>query len=121
MLYKMIASRPNIYKNMNIINIMDIIITNITKLNKDKRYFNITYKNYNIEILINKFPLNLNSDIYVYCDCDSFKYQFQSLLYKANGLILKSQPLNILNKLPKKKIIYVCKHIEMSLNKILKL
>lgn len=128
MLYKRIASRPSAYKNMKKIPLSYIQFNNIEKKKKISIYIGIcksqsqSSNHYNFKIQIKNPPLNLNSDIKVYCNCESFTYQFQTLLFRNNGLLTEYKVSNIMMQKPKKtKPLYICKHLEAALTKLLKM
>jgi hypothetical protein len=127
MLYRKIASRPSAYKNMKRLPLIYIRFTDRSKIDNYTLYIGFSKSQssanvYNFEIQLEKMPLTLNTDIKLVCNCDNFKYQHQALLHKNNGLRVNKLLPKIAYKLPKKiKPLYICKHLEAALIKILKI
>lgn len=85
--------------------------------------FNIysTAKNraiYNVNIWVETLNIiNTNTPIEVNCDCPSFKYQFETVLWLNKFLLGEVTS----KKLPKKQVLATCKHIQTCLKYLLNL
>jgi len=72
---------------------------------------------YSSFILINtNNQISGDNDCKFKCSCNSFKYEYETMLYKNLALI--GNPENI--KLPKKQKLFICKHLYMCIQIILK-
>ena len=70
---------------------------------------------YSCSIWTNDNQLSNDSLIKVKCDCANFQYQYETVLSQHDALI--GTPHS--DKLPKNQIIYVCKHLESCLKKLM--
>lgn len=72
---------------------------------------NISNNNsYNQMINVLELPKNINSKVQIYCDCDSFKYEFSKGLYLIQSLY-NIDLFDVKSKAKSKNIICGCKHI----------
>lgn len=71
---------------------------------------------YQCQIWLNEKTFTTNTLVKFNCDCPSFQYQFETILSQYGALI--NPPRS--DKLPKKiKSLYVCKHLEGAIRKII--
>jgi len=72
---------------------------------------------YSSSILINTTnQISGNNDCKFKCSCDNFKYEYETILHKYNSLIGTPSSL----KFPKRPKLFVCKHLYMCTNVLLK-
>ena len=67
---------------------------------------------YKCKILLKDYQITPMTNVKFHCTCPSFKFQFESILFKNEALI--GIPSDI--KLPKKPQLHICKHLEGCLN-----
>jgi len=115
---------PALYKNRE--KSVDTVVFNSIKRDiKDDEIIiiNATTNKYQQEIEI-KNGLHLNSEVKVFCNCESFKYEFANAVFRAGSLI---RPLSVFRSIvsrPKEKNQYNipcgCKHIVALARNIIK-
>ena len=101
-------SKRNLSVNKNIIS--------ITKVNKEENSIEITGSSgkYNPKIQL-LGGTDLNNIVNIFCDCESFKFEFSSSVFKNGSLLNPDKFGKFLNTAPRKKNAYMipsgCKHI----------
>lgn len=88
----------------------------ISKVNKEEEYIEVIgiSNKYSPKIRI-LGDFNLNSNVLIFCDCESFKFEFSNPVFQNNSLLDIEKFSSDLNKRPRKKNTYMvasgCKHI----------
>jgi len=113
---------PNFFLKKTFPNIHHIKLVSI-KLKENNFLLEFSVPSSNIDIKYRSFILintdnqiSGNNDCKFKCSCNSFKYEYETMLYKNSALI--GNPENI--KLPKKQKLFICKHLYMCIQIILK-
>lgn len=115
---------PNFFLKKTFPNIHTIKLLSIKKSDNDDIFlleFSVPSSNIDIKykssILINTSnQISGNNDCKFKCSCDSFKYEYETILFNHSALI--GSPHSI--KPPKKQKLFVCKHLYMCIRIILK-
>ena len=120
MYLKYFMKLPRFFINKLLPNIKTLLLISISKINNGYLYqFNVPSSNsgfYQTSILINNNIISDNSLCKFRCTCDSFKYQYENILYSHDALIGKP---NII-KPPKQNKLFVCKHLYITLQLLYK-
>lgn len=105
---------PSFYAKRNSsIKTTEIVITNFSQ---DDESITITGKSKKYNPIIKVLGgFNLNSNVEVFCDCESFKFEFSNPLFRVRSLLHPEKFGTDLNKKPHKKNTYLipsgCKHV----------
>ena len=117
-----LINRPYKLKDANRILLTNVKITNISQ--EDSNFlvdFNVLSsdgtKKYKCKILTDSDKINLKTKIKVFCDCMSFKYQYETVLSTLDALYGTSAS----TKLPKHQNMFICKHLEAFLKLLINL
>lgn len=107
---------PSIYKNREK-SVNDVIFTNMTAVVTDDKHVMIksSTNKYIQEIEVFDDKITLNSLCKVYCNCESFKFEFANSIFRNGSLLHPMSFIRSIVKKPKEKNEYNtasgCKHI----------
>jgi len=117
-----IMNRPYNIKHRDKIILNSVKIENVSQIDSNFLVeFQIlssdTTKIYLAKILTDSDNINYNTQIKVHCNCQSFKYQYETILSQIDGLY----GIPSSHKLPKKQTLHVCKHLEGAISLLLRI